>query len=99
MHCLTGFREWEGSTRNESEKIDVIGWSMFAGRVAANNLTINRVWGKLSQAVTARIRELPKQLFVTAVREFTAAHLHFATLQLLLFRPQERRLVQSSGAV
>ena len=27
-------------------------------------------------------------------QEFTAAYLHFATLQLLLFRPQERRLVQ-----
>ena len=36
-------------------------------RVAANNLTINRVWGQLSLAVTARIRELPKQLFVTAI--------------------------------
>ena len=29
---LIGFREWERSTRNESEKIDAIGWSMFAAR-------------------------------------------------------------------
>ena len=36
-------------------------------RVAANNLTINRVWGQLSLAVTARNRELPKRLFVTAI--------------------------------